>query len=182
MKPSTFRSRLPIVALVAQLACGHRDQSDDYARGHLLTVAVLPAGAEPRILDAAIRAAFDVDPALVLVMHPRRLPRTAGDDGGDSVPSGLVRSLRERGLVRGLCEPQRSSPRDTPRCSLPQPGYIVRASDVFSVSRDTVQVNFAAEKFGAATGQKPEALRFEKIYQLVRQGTGWRVVREARAP
>ena len=60
------------------------------------------------------------------------------------------------------------------------PGYIIRASDILRVSPDTVEIYYSAERFGAATGQRPEALRFEKIYQLVGGGSNWRVVREAR--
>ena len=135
---------------------------------------------ESQVIEAAIRTAFDVEPALTLRVHPLRLARTAGDSGGAPVPPALVKALRDRGLVAGICAPVRSSPRDTPRCAGPEAGYIIRASDVFAVAPDTVEVNFAAEKFGAATGQKPEALRFEKLYQVAREGPRWRVVREAR--
>ena len=170
-------------ALLAMLvtACMGGDRGDSWARGHGLTVASLPIDAESRIIEAAIRTAFDVEPALTLRMHLRRLPRTAGDSGGAPIPPGLVQSLRSHGLVLGTCEPIRSSPMDTPRCPGPEAGYIVRPSDVFRISPDTVEVWFGAEKFGAATGQRPEALRFEKVYQLVGQGLRWRVVREARA-
>lgn len=162
-------------------ACMGGDRGDSYARGHGLTLASLPIDAESRIVEAAIRTAFDVEPALTLRMHPRRLPRTAGDSGGAPTPPGLVQSLRGRGLVLGTCEPIRSSPRDTPRCPGPEAGYIIRPSDVFRISSDTIEVWFEAEKFGAATGQRPEALRFEKVYQLVGQDQRWRVIREARA-
>lgn len=133
-------------------------------------------------MEAAVRASFDVGPDLVLLLHPRRLPRTAGYEGGDPVPPELVRALLERGVVRGTCEPQRDAPRNTPRCDVPQAGYIIRGSDVLRVAADTVELYFAAERFGPATGQRPEALRFEKIYQLVGRGAAWRVVREARSP
>ncbi|MEP6620111.1 MAG: hypothetical protein ABJE47_12375 [bacterium] len=165
---------------VLALACGKGSRGDTYARGHGLKVASLPAGAEARVFEAAVHAAFDVDPSLILRVHPRRLARTAGDSGGQSVPTSLVRALRDRGIVLGTCAPIRSTPTDTPRCAGPDAGYIVRASDVFRISPDTVEVYFAAEKFGAASGQKPDALRFEKIYQLVRSGQNWRVVREGR--
>lgn len=171
------------VAVLAMLAaaCSGGEHGDAFARGHGLSVATLPIDAESRIVEAAVRTAFDVEPSLTLRMHPRRLPRTAGDSGGGSVQPALVESLRGRGMVLGTCEPIRDSPRDTPRCAGPQAGYIVRPSDVFRISPDTVEIWFSAEKFGAATGQRPEALRFEKVYQLVGQGQRWRVVREARA-
>jgi hypothetical protein len=148
-----------------------------------LKPAALPPAAQVGVYEAAIRAAFDVEPSLVLMVHPRLLPRTAGTSGGDSVSSGLVRALRERGLLVGVCDPVHDEgPRNTPRCNRSVAGYVVRGSDILRVSPDTVQLYFAAEKFGAAKGQKPEALRFEKVYQLVGSGGTWRVVREARSP
>lgn len=175
--------RVSCVAVLAVLAtaCMGGDHTDSFARGHGLSVASLPVDAESRIVEAAIRTAFDVEPALTLRLHPHRLPRTAGDSGGEAIPPALVQSLRGRALVLGTCEPIRSSPRDTPRCPGAEAGYIIRPSDVFRISPDTVELWFSAEKFGAATGQRPEALRFEKVYQLVGQDTRWRVVREARA-
>jgi hypothetical protein len=169
-----------VLALVAS-ACGKGAPEDSYVRGHGVKAAHLTIGAESQIVEAAIHASFDADPSLMLRVHPRRLPRTAGDSGGSPVSSALVRSLRDRGLVLGTCEPTRNSPRDTPRCPGPEAGYIIRPSDVFAIARDTLEVYFGVEKFGASTGQKPEALRFEKIYKLVRQGAGWRVASEGRA-
>jgi hypothetical protein len=163
------------------IACGKGSPEDDYVRGHGLPVAHLSADAESRVVEAAIRAAFDLDPALTLRVHPRRLPRTPGDSGGNPVPSGVVRSLRDHGLVLGTCEPRRNTPKDTPRCSGPEAGYIIRPSDVLAYTRDTLEIYFGVEKYGAATGQKPEALRFEKVYLVVKDGQGWRAAREARA-
>ena len=166
--------------LLLASGCGKGAPEDSYVRGHGVPVAALPVAAESQVVEASIRAAFDVDPALALRVHPRRLPRSAGDSGGDPVASDLTRLLRDRGVVRGTCEPIRNSPRDTPRCSGPEAGYIIRVSDVFAVSRDTFELYLGVEKYGASTGQKPEALRFEKVYQLVREGQRWRVVREGR--
>jgi hypothetical protein len=170
-----------LLILATALACGPSEPDDaNIARGRRLPLASLATPAEAGVFDAAVRAAFDVGPGLTLLIHPRRLPRTAGYEGGDSVPAALVQTLRSRGIVAGVCEPQRDTPRNTPRCNSAVPGYIVRASDVFRISRDTVELYFSAERFGAATGARPEALRFEKIYQLVGSGTTWRVAREAR--
>jgi hypothetical protein len=165
------------------IACGRADDSDSaVTRGRRLQLASLPPSSEAGVYEAAIRAAFDVGPGLTLMLHPRRLPRTTGYEGGEKVPSGLEAALRERGIVQGTCEPVRDGARNTPRCNSSQPGYLVRASDILRVSPDTVEIYFAAERFGAAKGRKPEALRFEKIYQLIGGGTAWRVVREARSP
>lgn len=169
------------LALSLAMACGGSDADDaNIARGRKLKPAPLPPAAEASVFDAAVRASFDISPDLVLRIHPRRLPRTAGYEGGDAVPPALVQALRERGLVRSVCEPKHEAPRDTPRCAGPQAGYVVRASSPFQASGDTIQINFAAEAFAAETGARPQALRFEKIYQLVGSGSTWRVVREAR--
>ena len=178
-------TRLPValVALVLSLAmaCGRSDADDaNVARGRKLERAPLSAAAEASVVDAAVRASFDMSPDLVLMLHPRRLPRTAGYEGGEAVPAELVQALRDRGVVRGVCEPRHEAPRDTPRCAGPQAGYVVRASTPFRAPGDTIQINFAAEAFAAETGARPQALRFEKIYQLVGSGSTWRVAREAR--
>ena len=167
--------------LVLAAACSRSDADDaNVARGRKLAAASLPPAAEASVYDAVVRASFDMSPDLVLMLHPRRLPRTAGYDGGDAVPAALVQALRDRGVVRGVCEPKHEAPRDTPRCTVPQAGYVVRASTPFKASGDTIQINFAAEAFAAEKGARPQALRFEKIYQLVGSGSAWRVVREAR--
>lgn len=163
------------------LACSSGEPDDaNIARGRGLKVATLPVAAQADIYEQASRAAFDLGPGLVLLIHPQKLPRTAGYAGGDSVPTDLIAALRRSNVVSGTCTPQRDTPRNTPRCPVNMPGYIVRASDILRVSPDTVEIYYSAERFGAATGQRPEALRFEKIYQLVGRGMDWRVAREAR--
>jgi hypothetical protein len=178
---SAARRRLAAAAALLALGCSANEPDDaNVVRGRRLKVASLPAATEAAVVNAAVRGAFDVDPSLVLMAHPRRLPRTAGYEGGDPVPAALLAELRRAGIVRGNCEPRHDAARDTPRCPGAEAGYVVRFSEVFQGAGDTLQVNFAAEKFAAATGRKPEALRFEKIYQLRKESTGWRVVREAR--
>jgi hypothetical protein len=170
-----------MLLLLLASACGPSEDADaNVARGRGLKPASLPVSAQAAIYDAATRAAFDVGPGLVLLLHPLRLPRSAGYAGGDSVPRDLVAALRTRGVVSGTCTPQRDAPRNTPRCPVNVAGYIIRLSDVLRVAGDTVEVYYQAERYGAATGQRPEALRFEKIYELVGSGTEWRVAREAR--
>ena len=171
---------LPAVLSLVVSCSGGGDDDANVARGRKLEPAPLGAAAEASVFDAAVRASFDMSPDLVLMLHTRRLPRTAGYEGGEAVPSDLVQALRDRGVVRGVCEPRHEAPRDTPRCAGPQAGYVVRASTPFKAPGDTVQINFAAEAFAAEKGARPQALRFEKIYQLVGSGSTWRVVREAR--
>src|SRR4051812_29018149 len=130
-------ARLVVAALVA--ACAG-NASDDYVRGHGLTVATITTDAEAQMVDAAIHAAFDVEPALILRMYPLRLSRSAVDTGAPPTPVALVKALRERGVVSGTCQPVRSAPKNTPHCGTADAGYIIRSSDVFSLSRDTMEI------------------------------------------
>ncbi|HET9684172.1 MAG TPA: hypothetical protein VFP15_08730 [Gemmatimonadaceae bacterium] len=175
-------SRLGIAsALLGVLACSAGEPDDaNVARGRGLKPASLPVTAQAAVYDAASRAAFNLGPDLVLLIHPLRLPRSAGYAGGDSMPKAVITALRQRNVVSGTCTPERDGPRNTPRCPVNMAGYVIRPSEVLRVGGDTVEVYYSAERFGAATGQRPEALRFEKIYQLVGSGTNWRVAREAR--
>ena len=166
--------------LLLAAACGKTDDDASVIRGRGLQPARLSAESEARIYEQAIRAAFDLGPDLVLLMHPLRLSRRAGDSSGGPLPSGVVAALRARGIARGSCAPQRESPHDTPRCAFPVAGYVIRGSEVLGVRGDTSEIYLSAERFGPANGAKPEALRFEKVYQLVPDGGSWRVAREAR--
>jgi hypothetical protein len=168
-----------VIGVVIACSSGESDDAN-VVRGRGLKPASLPVAAQAAIYEAASRAAFDLGPGLVLLLNPLKLPRTAGQAGGDKVPKDLIAALRARNVVSGTCVPQRDTPRNTPRCPVNMAGYVIRPSDVLRVAGDTVEVYYAAERFGAATGQRPEALRFEKIYQLVGSGTNWRVAREAR--
>lgn len=173
--------RLAVGTLLLLSACGHNGDDDaNVARGRGLKPLSLPPAAEAAVYDAAARASFDVGPDLVLLAHPRQLPRTAGYEGGDSLPGVVLEALRARGVVHGSCDPKHEVPRDMPRCPGAQTGYVIRGSPIGRVGGDTIQMNLAAEAFAPASGRRPQALRFEKIYQLVGTGSTWRVVREAR--
>lgn len=165
--------------LCLALACGGAPDDANLLRGRGLEPAALSPAAEAAIYQAAVRANFDPDPSLVLLVHTRMLPLAAGYEGGDTIPPALVSALRDRGVVSGTCDPKREAAK-TPRCTGARTGYVIRGSPLVRVNRDTVQLNFAAEVFGPETGAAPQSLRFEKIYQLVGSGTQWRVAREAR--
>ena len=170
------------VALLASLAvaCDESAIEDSYSRGRGKKAAAVSTSDEAQIIEASIRAAFDVEPGLYLRMHTHKLPRTAGDSGGAPISTALVQALRDRGLVLGTCEPVRAAVKGTPRCSGPEAGYIIRTTDVIAMARDTLGVYFSAEAFGPATGKNPESLRFEKVYLLVKEGARYRVAREGR--
>jgi hypothetical protein len=167
-------------SLALAASCGGASDDASVIRGRGLQPASVSADVEARMYEQAIRAAFDVGPDLVLLMHPARLPRRSEDSTGGPLPSAVLAALRARGVVRGTCEPQHEAPRDTPRCNSPAPGYVIRGSEVFRVGGDTAELYLAAEQFAPAQGAKPQALRFEKIYQLVPDRGGWRVAREGR--
>ncbi len=175
-------AQLLCVAVIAVLAtaCDKGTPEDAYSRGRGKKAANVTTAAEAQIVEAAMRAAFDVEPGLYMRMHTRKLPRTAGDSGGAPVSPALVQALRDGGLVLGTCEPARAAAKGTPRCSGPEAGYIIRTSDVIAMTPDTLEVYFSAEAFGPATGKNPESLRFEKVYLLVKEGARYRVAREGR--
>ena len=167
------------LALAASCGGGAGDDAS-VIRGRGLQAAGTSPDAEARMYEQAVRAAFDLGPDLVLLMYPSRLPRHAGDSTGGPLPDAVLAALRARGIVRGTCQPRHDVARDTPRCDAPMPGYVIRGSEVFRVGGDTAELYLAAEQFAPAKGPKPQALRFEKIYQLVPERGGWRVAREAR--
>lgn len=177
------RRRVASLALLTAAAVGCGGGAGDdatIARGRGLVVRALPPATEAAVDRAAVHAAFDASPALILMLHPRRLPRTTGMEGGDSVPAPLVAALRAAGIVRGVCEPRHEAPRDTPHCATQQAGYVIRVSPPLALAGDTLELYFAAEAFGPEHGARQAALRFEKIYQLVPDRGSWRVAREAR--
>lgn len=177
-----WRALLPTLSLALVVAaCKGGNQGDDkIVRGRGLKVSELRDDSRVALYRAAIGASFEAGPGLTVLLHPKKLPRTAGIAGGDPVPPSLVKALREAGVVQGTCEPPGG--RDTPRCEAPAAGYVVRGSDVFRGSADTVLFYFSAERYATPTSGPQDALRFEKVYQLVPRGNEWRVAREARAP
>lgn len=171
-------------ALAALLLLGCGTPSGPDVRGGGLPSARLGAAAVAGAYDAALRSAFDPDSALVLLVEPHLLPRdgsyatrspTLGDD--------VVRSLRGQGMVNGTCTPQRPSAKHAPRCEARLPGYVVRFSEPYQMGRDTLRLFVYAERFRTTAGVGPNGrFDFETGFQLVRDGAGWRVAREARRP
>ena len=178
-----FRVRRAAVIMFAWTtlaACTAKEPDDGFVRGPGLRVAPLPFTARAVIYEAAVREAFDVGPGLSLLLAPTFLPRTTGLEGGAVVPEGLADALRARGVVRGACRSVAGPARGAPVCDAPDPGYIVKFSEIFRVSEDSVQVHLAAERYNTPTSAALELMRFEKAYQLVGKGTTWRVARAGR--
>src|SRR4051812_17376042 len=156
-----WRVLLPAVSIgLLVVACSGDDESDArIVRGHGRQVMSLRDDSKVALYRAAIAASFETGPGLTVLLHPRKLPRTAGIAGGDSVSASLVKALREAGVVAGTCEPPGG--RDTPRCDAPAAGYVIRGSDVFHGTADTVEFNFSAERYATPRSGPQEALRFE---------------------
>jgi hypothetical protein len=169
------------LALAALAAC-ESDEERRVVRGAGLDVAGLSATEQARVYRAAAGAAFDLGPGLVLLAHPLLLPREAGMAGGDSVPAAVIRAMRDAGTIAGTCDPAPPPRGELPRCDASAAGYIVRFSDVLRISHDTVQVYLDAEQYTIPGAPPQQIFQFEKAYQIVRQGGGWRVAREGRVP
>ena len=163
--------------------CRRGDTADQsVTRGRGLPVASLPVATRADIYAATLRAAFDVGPSLVLLLHPQLLPRTAGLAGGQPVPAELESALRRTGTAQGTCRPPTAQEGRAPQCEARAPGYVVRFSDVLQLPADSVQVYLEAERYATPASGPAQAFRFEKAYQLVRRGDSWRVAREGRVP
>ena len=175
------RASLALLMGALALGCAEKDPDNGFVRGPGLRVAgAIPDAARAVIYDAAVREAFDVGPGLSLLLAANFLPRTTGLEGGAPVPKGVADALRQRGVVRGVCRSLPGTERGAPVCDAPEPGYIVRFSEIFRVSADSVQLHLAAERYNTPTSAALEVMRFEKAYQLVGKGMTWRVVRAGR--
>jgi hypothetical protein len=177
-----YRNVLTAVLGAFLLAGCETTEDPRAARGPGLESAALPPAEQARIYRAAVAAAFDLGPGLVLQLHPRLLPREAGTAGGAAVPQAVIRVMRNAGTIAGLCEPAPTTRGQLPECESSAAGYIVRYSDVLRLSPDTVQVYLSAEQYTVPGAPPQQVTQFEKAYQLVQQGSRWRVAREGRVP
>ena len=176
-----MRAVVLLLAPLAPLACTAAPQQEDTSRSSGLAVAALSTEQQVMVYDAATRAAFDVGPDLYLLAHPRRLPRGAGLDGGDPMPPALGAALQQAGVTHGACEPVRNGDRRAPLCPAERSGYVIRASEIFQGTGDTLRMNFLSELYAAAKGAGQEPFSFEMAYKLAPRGGGkWRVVAEGR--
>jgi hypothetical protein len=146
-----------------------------------LPVATLPPQQVAQVALGAIGGAFSADdPTLRILIDPAWLPRTEGLAGGDSIPANVSSAIRSLPMVAGTCQLPVKRMHTPLICPANRPGYVVRLSQPFQIGRDSVQVYLVAQQYGVAGGNTPERIRFERAYQLVRRGSRWRVMREAR--
>jgi hypothetical protein len=175
----TSRGIISVALTVLALAACTKDDSN--VRGKGLTVATLPAAAQARVYEAAVRGAFELDPSLSLLLDSRELPRGVGLASEGTVPDEVAAELRQRGVTRGACQPPLAVI-GVPRCTAALPGYIVRFSPVFTLGPDSVEAYIYVQKYDTPGGEPSQTLRFERAYQVVRRGDDWRAVREGRVP
>ena len=162
------------------IACGDRGADGPDVRGSGLRAAPLDNRARAAVYDAALRQAFDVDSALVLLVDPAILPRNGTFARDAKLDDDVVAGLQRSGVTRGTCETTEDT-RRAPQCTAAGPGYVVRFSDVFQAKGDTVRVFVAAQRFRTTSGLGPASrFAFESGFEIVRQGSGWRVAREGR--
>ncbi len=175
--------RIVTILLAAHVASGCGGDDSNVVRGHGLSVAALSPQGQGGVYDAAARAAFDVDdPTLSLLFDRRGLPRSVGLAAADTWPDQVAAELRRRGSIKGVCEPPITGSRKTVKCSAALPGNVVRFSPVFAMPGDTVEVYLFAQNYDNASSGYTAPLRFERAYQVVRSGDGWRAAREGRIP
>ena len=180
--PSARRVVAAILLLLCGVAC-RRDEDSTTLRGRGLQPATLSNVDRASVYNAALRAMFDMDdPALWLLLDPRLLPRGSGVGAGPPMPGGLSSTLRGQGIVKGTCVAPSSGAKKTLLCRAERPGYVVRFSDVFARSADSVEVYVLVQKYDTPESGGTEALRFEKAYQVVRQNGTWRAAKEGRMP
>ena len=166
--------------LIVMAGCAEKATDDGFLRGAGLQVRELPVPAKVAIYDAALKTAFDVGPGLTLQLDPRLLPRTKGLGAGAPVPKAVVDAMQRQGIVEGTCQAPAETSKEAARCEVANPGYIVRFSDIFQMTGDSVQVHVAVERYNTSTSANAEVMRFEKAYQVVGKGESWRVVRQGR--
>ena len=166
--------------LVNVIACGERGSDGPDIRGAGLRTAALDDQGRAKVYAAALRQAFDVDSALVLLVDPAILPRNGSFDRDAKLSDDVVGAMQRSGITRGTCEAT-SAERRAPSCAAAAPGYVVRFSDVYQGKGDTVRVFVAADRFRTTSGIGPsQRFAFESAFEVVRQGDGWRVAREGR--
>lgn len=169
-------------ALILLLACGGASESaPDQSRSAGLREASLTEGQRVAVYQAAVRASFDVNPDLVLLLHPIQLPEGAGLEGGTPLPEALGSALARAGVVRGMCTPAHSNDQRAPTCPFERSGYVIRATPIFQAGGDTLRMNFRSELFAASGGAGQEPFAFEMAYKVIpRSDGGFRVAAEGR--
>jgi hypothetical protein len=167
--------------IIATAACTGGGDSGPDIRGGGAPSAKLDPAQRAGAYDAALREAFDVDSALVLLVDRAVLPRNGTFESRDTLDAAVVRELRNAGAIHGECAPVRKDAKHGPTCVSDGPGYVVRFTDLYQMRGDTVRMFLAADRFQTASGIGPaQKFSFESGFELLRKGGKWTVVREGR--
>jgi hypothetical protein len=171
-----------VIGVIGALAaCGRGGSNDEPLRGRGLVPASLPPTQRAQVYTAALQASFDFGPSLVLLLDPHALPRRVADSTGRALPPDVVRAMLGSGTFQGTCRPAPPVRAGmAPRCPVETPGYVVRVSDVFRGTGDTLQVYAEAKRYDTARSGAHKAFTLEEVYQLVRRDRAWVVVRKGR--
>jgi hypothetical protein len=166
-----------VLVAVSSIACAGGESGS--ARGSGLKAALLPATEQAHVYEAAVRASYELDdPSLSLSLDARLLPRKTGLLPEGRVADSVVAELRQRGVIKGDCEPPLQSGLGPPHCAAARPGYVIRFSPVFSLGADSVQVYLYSQKFDTPNSEPSQSMRFERAYEVARRGDAWKAVRE----
>jgi hypothetical protein len=173
------RQTLALCGLVLTVAC--RNAEPPAYRGARLQVAALLPEQTAEVVLAAIGGALPTDdPTLRVLIDPIWLPRTEGLAGGDSIPRNVVAAIRSLEVVRGTCRVPLTKKREPLICRADRAGYVARVSQPFQLAPDSLQMYLVVQQYAIPGGPAAERIRFERAYHLVRRGSRWRAVREAR--
>jgi len=178
MNPRTIGLLAPTTVALLLAACGPSVPTE--GRGAGMADASLTAVEQARSYRAALTAAFDLGPGLSLLLDPSLLPRGFGDAPGDPVPDSVQRAMRELGAIQGTCEPAVDNAKHAPVCEAPIPGYVVRVSDVYAMTGDSLQLHVLVRRYDTPATAPHGRFDFEEAYQLARTDGAWRVVRKGR--
>lgn len=179
--------RLAVATLMALLiasmvaGCDASARAVDDVRGSGLPAARLDPSVSAAAYGAALREAFDVDSALMILVDPAYLPRDGSFKRDETMSEALVQALVADGVVRGSCAPVRPNRKRGPQCPASAPGYVVRFSEIYRMPGDSARLFLAADRFQTTSGIGPSGpFSFETGFQLLREGQRWTVVREGR--
>jgi hypothetical protein len=179
---STARRGATLLGLALVAACSSERGSDATDRGAGLQPATLSAAEQASAYATALRAAFEIQPNLVLLVDPTLLPSARSEKSTRELPADVIGRLRSTGVVQGTCRPTGRGARTSPVCPTGRAGYVIRASDIFRLPGDSVQLYLTAERYRAArdtSGYQPP-FQFEQRFQLVRRDGAWVVSKQER--
>ena len=179
---SATRRSATLLGLTVIAACSSERGSDATGRGAGLQPATLSAAEQASAYATALRAAFEIQPNLVLLVDPTLLPSARSGKATRDLPADVIARLRSPGVVQGTCQPTRRDVRASPVCPAQRAGYVIRVSDIFRLPGDSVQLYLTAERYRAArdTSSYQPPLQFEQRFQLVRRNGGWVVSKQER--